>query len=78
MRLYRFMNRNEICLANLALISSRQMHMQQCVHFPRRHNKKKRFMPRTNLFSIIFNTFYTLSFFFAPKHLATINNQYNR
>ena len=41
MRLYGFMNRHEICLANLALISSRQMHMQQCVHFPRRHNKKR-------------------------------------
>lgn len=50
MRLYRFMNRNEICLANLALISSRQMHMQQCVHFPRRHNKKEIHATHKSLF----------------------------
>lgn len=41
MRLYRFMNRDEIRLANFTLISGRQMHMHQCVHFPRYHNKKK-------------------------------------
>ena len=34
-------NRGEIRFANLALISGRQMHMHQCVHFPRRHNKKQ-------------------------------------
>lgn len=33
-------HRDEMRFANLALISGRQMHMHQCVHFLRRHNKK--------------------------------------
>lgn len=50
MRLYRFMNRDQIRLANLALINGRQMHMHQCVHFPRRHNKKEIHATHKSLF----------------------------
>ena len=35
-----FPSQSEIRYTNLALISSRQMHLHKCVHFPRCHHKK--------------------------------------